>query len=376
MSPESGRSGPVASSASAAWRVLADDLTGALDTVCMLGAHATVHLGRPDATGSGLAAVATASRDVPAAALPALLRPALGWLGHAGPAYKKVDSLLRGNTFAELAWLQAQRPTRWRRIVFAPAYPAQGRLTHGDRLWVNGPGGGFGGSLRDAFAAHGMQVADGDTLDDCLARAGDGPAVLLPTVRTEGDLQAVARWHTDARSRDWLWAGSAGLAMALGAPQVAPRAHAQTPRPGPLLLVTCSRHPVLREQIAGLCADLPGHVALHDFSEPRPLPGAEADALLQARARALVAAVARPGLVAVVGGDTLLALCRASGARALRAAAGPRAGWGSATLLGGAWNGVVCLSRSGAFGGPRDLVELAGLLAPSATASPLKETTA
>ena len=57
-------------------RILADDLTGALDCAAAFGAGAPVHLGRPASPEApGLDLVATATRDVPVADLPGLLAP-------------------------------------------------------------------------------------------------------------------------------------------------------------------------------------------------------------------------------------------------------------------------------------------------------------
>ena len=65
----------------------------------------------------------------------------------------------------------------------------------------------------------------------------------------------------------------------------------------------------------------------------------------------------------VVGGDTLLALCRALGANSLVSeTALARTGWGCARLSGGAWDGVLCHTRSGAFGNENDLFEVMKLL--------------
>ena len=64
----------------------------------------------------------------------------------------------------------------------------------------------------------------------------------------------------------------------------------------------------------------------------------------------------------VVGGDTLLGLCRAAGVQALLAQPAVRPGWGCARLQGGAWDGVPCYSRSGAFGGADDLLAMIRLL--------------
>jgi hypothetical protein len=77
---------------------------------------------------------------------------------------------------------------------------------------------------------------------------------------------------------------------------------------------------------------------------------------------AIVTTRPRPTNLVVVGGDTLLALCRAADVRSLQASASPRAGWGRAHLVGGLWDGLTCYSRSGAFGPPDDLRALLAAL--------------
>ena len=65
-----------------------------------------------------------------------------------------------------------------------------------------------------------------------------------------------------------------------------------------------------------------------------------------------------PATLAVVGGDTLLALCRSTAATALQAGPSPWPGWGQARLLDGRWQGTRLLTRSGAFGDADDLLAL------------------
>ena len=100
--------------------ILADDLTGALDTAAAFAGEVPVYLDVPaavDVLPCPVSAVATATRDVPADSLPRLLAPSLPWLVDAELAFKKVDSLLRGNTFAECA--HVARAGGFERIVFA-----------------------------------------------------------------------------------------------------------------------------------------------------------------------------------------------------------------------------------------------------------------
>lgn len=326
------------------WRILADDLTCALDSAAAFtGAHEVPVFLQAPASAAPIQAWATGSRDMPAATLPGVLQACLPWFTAPGTqAFKKVDSLLRGNSVAEAAWLL--RHGGFDGVVFAPAYPAQGRLTQGGQHRA----GNETIDLRAAFAAVGLTVRSGDVPD---AQGG----VLVPDVLTDADLDRLAS-HAAPR---WLWCGSAGLAWALARQgQLAPGPSA-APTPGVTHTITASRHPVLRGQI--------GDIDLYDLSHHRPLPASEAQTLLQQRTRALVRALPRPDNLVVVGGDTLLALCQAAGVHSLQACASPRSGWGRATLLGGPWHGVACYSRSGAFGAPDDLSALLATLTAKET---------
>ncbi len=362
------------------WRILADDLTGALDTAAAW-ADATgipVFLDTPDDSGLPVQVVATGTRDVPPGQLADRLAPCLDWFTASGHAFKKVDSLLRGNTFDEVAWLV--RSGRFRGCVFAPAFPAQGRFTAHGRHWVAPPHRPDGPraheraeTLPDAFARLGLTAIALDRPSHCLEHPGQ---VVVPDVRSDADLTTLAALATRADAREWLWCGSAGLGWALARQDVSPppaakpasvhRAPAVSP---PVLLVTASQHPVLRGQLRYLAQHAGSHTLL-DLMERDTLSPAEATARLLSRAQTLVATRARPGTLVVVGGDTLLALCRASGVRALRAGVGPRAGWGSARFVGGLWDGTLCFARSGAFGAEDDLHALLNTLTPTTEITP------
>jgi uncharacterized protein YgbK (DUF1537 family) len=374
-------------------RILADDLTGALDTAAMLAADGPVpvSLDRPapdDA--AAVSVVATGTRHVPEQALAALLEPSLGWLSVAALPFKKVDSLLRGNSFVEVA--AVLRGARYDRALFAPAFPAQGRFTIGGRLHVGAPGtaataareASAPGPLVDAFAALGLVAIVGEAaLASLGAPAGSAgaPRVLIPDVTSDAALEQLAERALAASGR-LLWCGSAGLARSLAVlggwsePRRPGDGHVPAARLGvpdgaradrrpPPLLVTATRHPVLRGQLARLREDTEVGCTIADLAGPEPLPDDTAAARLGAGAARVVAAHPRPAVVVVVGGDTLLALCRAAGVERLAAEPAPRSGWGAATLAGGAWSGVRCLTRSGAFGAPDDLSALLRGVAPA-----------
>ena len=364
--------------------ILADDLTGALDSAAAFAGGVPVFIDAPQpemSASSPVSAVATGTRDVAIEALPGLLATSLPWFGAARIAFKKVDSLLRGNSFAETAYVA--RAGGFRKLVFAPAFPQQGRVTVDGRQCVIAPGASFAdrqavgaGSPADAFAVLGLAVAAPDALPS------DQLSVWIPDVRSDADLARVAALSTQAETRRWLWCGSAGLAHAIAAH------HSLAPDPsrvtfldaigGPVLLISASHHPVVRQQWDSLKAAERGAImalhgqpdrlraaframgqpfdfALFDLSPGKVLPSAQAAALLARQLDGIVGASPHPAALVVVGGDTLRALCRAAGTCALTAHASVRAGWGCARLVGGLWDGVPCYSRSGAFGDPDDL---------------------
>ena len=363
-------------------RILADDLTGALDSAAAFadGASVPVYLAAPgDAPGPApvAAAWATDSRDVPCAELPQRLAVAGPWLADADLSFKKVDSLLRGNSLAEVAELLRQG--HFDRVVFAPAYPAQGRCTVDGRQWavdVNGVRRSVGpGSLIDAFAALGVGAARSATPP----RASEAP-VWIPDVCEETDLARIVAMRPHLGAQRWLWCGSAGLAFALARAVKTPRIAEVSPPDThmPTLVLTASHHPVLRAQLRCLqargvgevwaapqgdaalrdsvrCLRAGRHVVL-DVSWREPVSAELAAATLRQQMAQLIKLLPTPARLLVIGGDTLLALCRAAGTRVLHAHAAPRPGWGLARLEGGRWDGAMCLSRSGAFGAEDDLL--------------------
>jgi uncharacterized protein YgbK (DUF1537 family) len=364
-------------------RILADDLTGALDTAAAFAGKVPVYLGRPpeeDKTANRVSVVATPTRDVPADALASLLAPVAAWFKSGGLSFKKVDSLLRGNTFAEVAWLF--KNARFARVIFAPAFPAQGRITVDDRQWLIRPEKerreAVAVPLRAAFAERGLSA--GQALDE--------PAdAWIPEVMTDEDLDRVVRRAASETAS--LWVGCAGLGNALARHfGLSPRAGSASPLvadAGPTIFVSASFQTVFREQWARLraCRSVPAvaeagdaariaaairlaragaEEAWFDLSPREPIGQEEAMNGLEAATGKLAGELPKPGRLIVVGGDTLLALCRATKAEGLLTHPSIRPGWGCARLLGGAWSGAPCYTRSGAFGAADDLVALFGAL--------------
>jgi len=200
-------------------RIVADDLTGALDsTVGFAGAVGPVLICRsgPAPEAAACAAIDLGTRDLPATALGSVLSDSGYWFDAADLCFKKIDSLLRGHWAAELAAIAAAQ--RFDRIVVAPAFVQQGRLTIGGRLHFSDrqgpprpPRPAPGASIADALAEAGLPgVAVRRADKPCEAFAG----VAVFDVVDESDLFALAAAGLSWPGRT-LWVGAAGLTRAL-----------------------------------------------------------------------------------------------------------------------------------------------------------------
>ena len=365
-------------------RILADDLTGALDSAAAfasgdvpvwLGAARTHH-----GSQAAVQALSTGTRDLARTAAEQAVLDVLAWFrpngGEPCMAFKKIDSLLRGNTLVEVAALA--RSGAFTTVVFAPAFPAQGRFTQGGRHWVGVPHRPespavqvCAEALAHAFAKHGLDAISGPA---AMPKAGQASQIWIPDVLADSDLLTLATASRRADAGRWLWCGSAGLASAFAqACQTEfiglDHAPADLPAP-PTLAVTASRHPVLREQmrlVPSGCHDQASArngVAVLDLAPSEDLAPEQAARHLAASCSKLMQHRTPPPTAVVIGGDTLLALCKASGATHLLAHKSIRPGWGRARIEGGLWHGTTLLSRSGAFGAPDDIAALLGQLAP------------
>ena len=354
-------------------RVVADDLTGALDAAAPLVGLAGTLPVFWDAQAAGEAggsfALDSESRDVPAPA---------SWfevLQGADLAYKKIDSLLRGRTVEEIAACLGSNA--FASAVIAPAFPAQQRITRGGRQhWRPGPADPWQPVEVDLMAAlrgRGLPVRLAASRSD-IAGAG----FFLCDAAADDDLRAIVR-AGQALAGPVLWIGTAGLARALAGPGTpAP----QTALRSPLLLVIGSHHPVTLAQVQQLAAHAPdalaavrpsttdltsviesltralgarGRAALV-FALPDGT-GADTAGPLFDRAMGLAAGrLEPPRSLAVTGGATLFRLVRTLGAASLLVTGELMPGIAVSRLQGGRWPGTTVISKSGAFGAPDLLV--------------------
>jgi D-threonate/D-erythronate kinase len=393
--------------------VIADDLTGALDTAAPFaaGGWRTCVVPWPGPSPRTLAAaiggasaghdvvvVDTASRHVAAREAGRRVRAVVAAARRAdadGPGrrafFKKIDSTLRGNVAAEVAAFGAATATPC--LPLAPAFPAQGRTTRAGAVWV--------GDLPLAASAAARDALDPAQSGD-LARLAPAGTLDVLDARTDGDLRRIAA-RLARESRLGAVVGSGGLAAAIAArfgsavrPDARKRAagrvgSASGAASTSVLVVSGSAHPVAQAQARALvAAGALGLVVAVEARTSRPdreatealaraaltagrpvvlvcptlaagsrLSAARAGAAarrLAATARALVTTLP-VGAVFTVGGDTTAALVAAMG-------------WAPLAVTGALVPGVAVVrlrtARSGTPG-PRWLITKSGAFGDAST---------
>lgn len=347
-------------------RLLADDLTGALDTAAeLVGVSGPVHAFWHGALPIPLprnAAIDSGTRELQvgdAVSVTTALAPALV---DADIAFKKVDSLMRGPTLAEVA--ACVRAGKWERAIMAPAFPYQGRVTRGGVQHASDGQGGWrpiGGDIIARLRQQSVQAQKG-RLE---AELPSGISVF--DAETDADLQQIAAFGR-AMGGSVLWVGTGGLAHALAGLNAA---EATTKLPRPLLGLSGSDQEVTASQ---LLACGPDWLRLRDGA---PTQAAKLLARLQTNGRVMASfilpegttrhaaaerigaeldrlaqALPPPGTLIVAGGETLRALCLSLGASSLELQGRIVPGLPRSVMRGGRWDGVTVVSKSGAFGTP------------------------
>lgn len=359
-------------------RILADDLTGALDTAgCFAGMGNTLPVifdpARVPKTRS--CAASTESRDISEAEAVERLEHFLPiFENHGGLAFKKIDSLLRGHVAAEIAHLMQRRG--FHSAVIAPAFPALGRVTRNGRQWAKFAGDDHhrmvGPDLTSDFARFGIDLRLG-LPGSSHART---PQVFLADAETDDDLKAVVDLGMQAGRV--LWCGCAGLAEVLAGGSVSQLSLAV----GRALVVCGTRHPVASLQVKQLCSsDSSALVSLQagydaaiaaqvinnrlrsgnwaalaaDFNE---LSSDVARTLLGNALRDIFSQLDRPDALIVMGGDTLAICGEMLGVQNLAVRGLLGRGIPVSNFSDGEWAGMTVISKSGAFGAENTLSQI------------------
>lgn len=351
-------------------RILADDLTGALDSAgCFAGAGRDMPMVFDVAhlPNTGSCAVSTDSRDVTESeAVKRIERFSAVFDNRDAIAFKKIDSLLRGHVAAEIAHLM--RRGGFDAALIAPAFPALDRVTRNGRQWAKLAGDDrhhmVGPDLVSDFARLGLDLQLGvpGSVHSCSAQ------VFLADAQTEDDLKAVA--DQGRRAGRVLWCGCAGLADILADARPEP-----VTLDAPRMLVICgTRHPVASLQLdslggkdeSAIVALRPGYDAdraagsvnerlrggawaslVADFPHMTP---EDARTMLGRVAHDILRKLDRPDALFVMGGDTLQICCEALDAHRLSVRGLLAPGIAVSEFSDGEWAGLTVISKSGAFG--------------------------
>ncbi|MFK4508206.1 four-carbon acid sugar kinase family protein [Bradyrhizobium daqingense] len=343
-------------------RLLADDLTGALDTAAeFVGLCGPFDVTWPDAavaSSSPSLAIDSGTRERSKAESIEIVARLAPQLRGATIPYKKVDSLLRGAWAAELG--ACLRGGDWASCVVAPAFDYQGRRTVGGQQFartVQGDWHRVGDNLLAQLRQDGIAAQQGRA--DTLSQGG----VQVFDAESDIDLDRIVAMG-QRMPGPVLWCGSGGLAGALA------RSH-RADAPGqlklPVLGLFGSDQPATASQLtacgAATIALAEGEgaapvrrkladdgVALVKFSLAEGLTRAEAARRIAREMTTLISALEPPGTLIVAGGETLKAACVALGAHALQVTGRIVPGLPRSILQGGRWSGVDVVSKSGAFG--------------------------
>ncbi|SHN65118.1 four-carbon acid sugar kinase family protein [Bradyrhizobium erythrophlei] len=342
-------------------RLLADDLTGALDTSAeFVGQFDPLEVCWPSSMAPDRSsfAIDSATRELPTEQAFAIVRGLAPRLADATIAYKKIDSVLRGSWVAELD--ACMRTGAWEACILAPAFVHQGRRTVEGQHFVRGADG--------RWSAVGKKIVEQLAERKLEARRANPFAALQPGINvfdaeTDDDLERVVEAGEKYPGKV-LWCGSGGLANALARGKgvwVPDRLK------GPVLGIFGSDHRTTSLQLAACesvvirSTDVAGDidrirqalakgVALVELKAPTNASRTEVAERFSREIAALSRLVDPPGSLIVAGGETLRAQTIAVGVRALRVLGRLEPGIPKSVMQGGAWSGVEVISKSGAFG--------------------------
>ncbi|MDR1444078.1 MAG: four-carbon acid sugar kinase family protein [Treponema sp.] len=305
--------------------VLADDLTGALDTAVKFAqrgipVQVLVRWKGPGITGEtekagppgaplpdeGVLVINTNTRHSPAEAARSTVMRVLERYAAVPYVYKKTDSTLRGNIGAELEALVLGRKLRV--LPFVPAYPDLGRHTRGGRQYLDSVPIDQTAMAKDALNPIRRSFIPGIIAEETAlpvrlipggpAGAGAGPEIWIYDAEKNADLREIAR-TLEEQGLLAAAAGCAGFAESLadripfgngqpgGKTPVKPVSSPKKALPPggntlPVLVVSGSRHPAsLAQTEAALKAGIPGAAVDGDkLLNPRWFEGEEAASLI------------------------------------------------------------------------------------------------
>ncbi len=319
--------------------------------------------------GASVVAISTESRNVESSAAGNLISAAAARLQAISPRllFKKIDSTLRGHAGVEIA--AALDAFDCDAAVVCPAFPAMSRIVSAGHLRVTGDAGFAPIDVTSYLREQGIeQCLHADCEAITAAISSGARAVVIDAVHDEDlDRIAAAGLATGLRI---LWAGSAGLAAALARTlHPATQSHSRPVATGPLLFCLGSSHPVTVAQELALVSRMRVPV-VHAERTTREAIGAELRQGRHVVLRIPRGAVSKEQLkellpndrvsaVVLSGGDTASLFCRAAGVEHIDLVDEVLPGIPYGVIRGGAFDGISIVTKSGGFGDPDALIQVA-----------------
>ena len=348
--------------------MIADDLTGALDTVSQFG-EALVLLDLSAGLDSRVVALSTDSRRLSPSDASEKLRILLRSLPKPKYLYKKVDSTMRGNVGAEL---EAVAEAAGKPIPFTPAFPEQGRIVVDGRLIVDGV------PLEKTQYVEELPVKSSSimeilsatgSLKPCYWGEGGGDVLVFRDVRNRDELSTAFNSIIEEGLVNVI-SGSAGLAMELSRylGTIEPEKPSSS---GPILIVSGSKNPTTLKQLENLSHHTPLRESLKERREALAI-------LRSGRDLAVASYLGDPaeekswwtladfvdevapliGGLIIVGGETSKLILERLGAKGVRIGRSPETGIAAGWIIGGRLDGKPLLTKAGGFGGEDILVRM------------------
>ncbi len=347
--------------------ILADDLTGALDTASKFGRGSFVAFNREFAgykwkcvslsTDTRLAVPEKAERRI-REILEAVLE-----LTSPRYLYKKVDSTMRGNIGAELSPIVSMLESP---LPFTPAYPEQGRIVLNGRLYVRGV------PLEETEYVRELPIVS--SLIEEIVRAtspdltvgywgeDDSGILIAKEVPDRRALSLFFREISDYR----VMGGSAGLALELA--QLIGAEKGEVPRAnGPILFVSGSENEVAVRQLKALSKEIPvleaDNSSIEEAARVLREGGDAAIRFSLAKVKPSTLEKIRrllyeiEGLV-VIGGETLKRLVEGMGITGVKIGEPPEEGLAAGWIVGGPLDGLPIVTKAGGFGTETTLIRV------------------
>lgn len=348
--------------------IVADDLTGALDTASQFG-DSLVVLDPSTKLDSRVVAVSSDSRKLPPGAAAEKVYALLQALPGSKYLYKKVDSTMRGNVGPELEVVVRFTGSS---IPFTPAFPEQGRTVRNGKLFVNDI------PLEETQYVDELPLRSSNllellkansSLNPCYWGEGGGDVLVFRDVRDREDIASAFEMVIE-KGLEKVMSGSAGLAMEL-AKHLGVSEAEKPSSSGPILVASGSKNEVTLRQLRRLSHHIPTHRVSDEKSIPLSILREGGDLAITSYLGGapkkedwlgltsfVWEAAELIGALILIGGETTKLILKCLGAKAIRVGRPPEMGIAAGWILGGKLHGKPILTKAGGFGDEETIIRM------------------